>query len=72
MARKIRENNRLRLVFTGPSAQPTQMAVEYSVVDGDLAEASQRVEFDDTNFEGTVKDLWKSTVTAIKKAEKLS
>ena len=72
MARKIKEENRLRLVLTGPSSQPTQLTAEYSVVDGDLSEKPQRLVFDGTDVSATIKNLWKDAIGTIKKAEKLS
>ena len=71
MARKLKEKNKTRLVMTGPTSQPTEMWAEYTVLDGDLAEPPGRLDFDGTDFDAKIGDLWSGAVSSIKAAEKL-
>lgn len=71
MARKLKEQNKTRLVLTGPVTQPTEMAIEYMVMDGDLSEPAKRMIFDGTDFNATIGDLWNDSVNNAKKTERL-
>lgn len=71
MSRQIKEDNNMRLVFSGPSVRPTELKVEYRVIDGDLAEPARVVKFSETDFDLTVGDLWIATVNSVKKSEGL-
>jgi len=69
---RLPENGRTRIVIGGSSDGPKSMAVEYRIADGDLAEEPKHVKFMDTDFSGTVSELWQSAVSQTNSAEKIS
>lgn len=71
MARVLSKKN-TRMVMTGPSSQPTDFWAEYRVVDGDETETPKRLEFEDTDFNSKIKDLWSGMISTVKSKENLS
>jgi len=69
---KALDTNRTRLVFTGPDTGPTALAVEYSVVDGDMEDKGKRAEMDSPNFDSTSSAIWASAVGTVETAEEIS
>lgn len=69
---KALDTSRTRLVFTGPDTGPTALAVEFSVVDGDLADKGKRTVIDSPNFDATSSAVWASAISTVETAEGIS
>lgn len=69
---KALDTDRTRLVFTGPDTGPTALWVEYSVVDGDLADLGKRGDMESPNFDSTSSAIWAASVSAVETAEGIS
>lgn len=71
MAKQL-DTNRTRLVFTGPDTGPTDLSVEYSVVDGDMEDLGKRAEISEPNFDATSSTIWSSSIGTVETAEGIS
>lgn len=71
MAKQL-DTNRTRLVFTGPDTGPTTLTLEYSVVDGDLAERGKSAVMDSPDFDATSAAIWASAISTVEAAEGIS
>lgn len=68
--RKIKDP--FRLVFTGSKYGISKMFSEYRIIDGDMAEQPQTIQYnDDEHFEKEIQVLWNDSLNDIKKREKV-
>jgi len=71
MAKQL-DADRTRLVFTGSELGPDTLAIEYSVMDGDLADSGKRTIMDSPDFDATSSAIWASAVSTVETAEGIS
>lgn len=71
MAKQL-DTNRTRLVFTGTESGPTDLSVEYSVVDGDLADKGKYAAMDSPDFDAQSSAIWTSAISTVETAEGIS
>ena len=66
------DTRRTRLVLTGSVTGPETLAVEYSIVAGDLTQRGMRAEMDEPSFSSPSADLWTSAISTVETAEGIS